>query len=36
MHAPDAMPWYIAVPLAIFFTISYFVIRHNQNKKEHN
>lgn len=36
MHAPDTMPWYIAVPLAIVLTVSYFILRHHQNKKESN
>ena len=36
MHAPDTMPWYLALPLAIGFTILYLVIRHRQNKKENS
>lgn len=34
MHDQDHIEWWIAVPLAIVFTITYLVIRHQQNKKE--
>lgn len=34
MAAPDTMPWWLAISLSAVFTITYFIIRHRQNKKE--
>lgn len=34
--APDTMPMEIAIPLALFFTVLYFIVRHRQNKKENS